>query len=187
MLFFLSGILETRSFLFFYDEDDDKENKSAKSTKVQRSHSDRATTRKAYTSQKSVCKNESLKISEHNNKDVPARPKCPKIDAQQHAVSDKNSGHTPNNSGGHHHHPHGKVGHCSQLQFPPKKAQDDAVVPPLQLKKKDGPRNPHAKPLKAALVNAKYVIYGRITADLAVLLFTSADSLLRRFYLIKVI
>ena len=73
------GILETRSFLFFYDEDDDKENKSTKSTKVQRSHSDRATTRKVYHAQKSVCKNESLKFSE-NNKDVPARPKCPKID-----------------------------------------------------------------------------------------------------------
>ena len=179
-----SGILETRSFLFFYDEDDDKENKSTKSTKVQRSHSDRATTRKAYHSQKSVNKNESLKFSE-NNKDVPARAKCPKIDAH-HVASDKNSGgHPPgqsNNSG----HPSKVVAH-NHLQFPPKKAQDDAVVPPLQLKKKDGPRNPHAKPLKAALVNAKYVTYGRVTKDLAVLLFTSADSLMRRFYLIKVV
>ena len=182
------GILETRSFLFFYDEDDDKENKSTKSTKVQRSHSDRATTRKVYHAQKSVCKNESLKFSE-NNKDVPARPKCPKIDghAATTTTGDKNNGHSPQHNSSNHIHPSKVVQHPIRPQFPPKKAQDDAVVPPLQLKKKDGPRNPHAKPVKAALVNAKYVTYGRITKDLAVLLFTSADSLMRRFYLIKVV
>jgi len=68
-----------------------------------------------------------------------------------------------------------------------KKCQDDAVVPPLQLKKKDAPRNPNAKPLKAALVNAKYVTYTRITNDLAVLFFTSGDTLLRRYYMIKMV
>jgi hypothetical protein len=186
---FLSGILETRSFLFFYDEDDDKENKSSKSSKVQRSHSDRATTRKAYHTQKSVSKTESLKFSE-NNKDVPARAKCPKIEAHAHAPPDtnnKNHGHLHNHHGSKAVHHQALPASSSSSSFSPKKAQDDAVVPPLQLKKKDGPRNPHAKPLKAALVNAKYVTYGRVTKDLAVLLFTSADSLMRRFYLIKIV
>ena len=68
-----------------------------------------------------------------------------------------------------------------------KKSQDDEVVPPLQLKKKDGPRNPNAKPLRAALVNAKYVTYTRITNDLAILFFTSGNSMLRRFYMIKMV
>merc|ERR1719474_2658489 len=45
------GVLEARSFLFFYEEDE--ENKAAKSSKVQRSHSDRAATRKIYETQKS--------------------------------------------------------------------------------------------------------------------------------------
>lgn len=48
-------------------------------------------------------------------------------------------------------------------------------------------RDPNAMPTSAALVNGKYVTYTRITRDLAVILFTSADSLIRRFYLIKVI
>jgi hypothetical protein len=156
---------------------------------VQRSHSDRATTRKAYHAQKSVCKTESLKFSE-NNKDVPARAKCPKIETHAPDHNSKNHGHhqqhTTNSNLHNHHGGSGKVVH-QPASFAPKKAQDDAVVPPLQLKKKDGPRNPHAKPLKAALVNAKYVTYGRVTKDLAVLLFTSADSLMRRFYLIKIV
>ena len=48
-------------------------------------------------------------------------------------------------------------------------------------------RDPNAMPMSAALVNGKYVTYTRVTRDLAVLFFTSADSLVRRFYLIKVI
>lgn len=41
--------------------------------------------------------------------------------------------------------------------------------------------------MSSALVNGKYVTYTRVTRDLAVLFFTSTDSLVRRFYLIKVI
>lgn len=48
-------------------------------------------------------------------------------------------------------------------------------------------RDPNALPVSAALVNGKYVTYTRVTRDLAVLFFTSTDSLVRRFYLIKVI
>ena len=50
-----------------------------------------------------------------------------------------------------------------------------------------GCRDPNAKPLRAVLVNAKYVNYSRITNDLAILFFTSADTNLRRFYLIKMV
>lgn len=48
-------------------------------------------------------------------------------------------------------------------------------------------RDPNAPPVCAALVNGKYVNYTRVTRDLAVLLFTTADSLVRRFYLIKLV
>lgn len=48
-------------------------------------------------------------------------------------------------------------------------------------------RDPNAMPMSAALVNGKYVTYTRVTRDLACLFFTSADSLVRRFYLVKVI
>jgi len=65
------------------------------------------------------------------------------------------------------------------------KTQDDHVVPPLKLTKNEKPRDPNALPQKAALVNAKYVTYTRVTKDLAVFLFTSATTLIRRFYLIK--
>ena len=167
------GVLEARSFLFLYDEDEDKENKASKPTKIQRSHSDRATSRKAYESQKSV--NNNTLNTNNNTKDMPAKAKCPKIDTTN-KKSDNNKPPAMKN----------KV----QNKFfqHVKKSQDDAVVPPLNLKKKgDQPRDPNAKPLKAILVNAKYVNYSRITSDLAVLFFTSADSMLRRFYLIKMV
>ena len=48
-------------------------------------------------------------------------------------------------------------------------------------------RDPNAPPVSAALVNGKYVTYTRITRDVAVLFFTCADSLVRRFYLIKIL
>ena len=48
-------------------------------------------------------------------------------------------------------------------------------------------RDPNAMPMSAALVNGKYVTYTRVTRDLACLFFTSTDSLVRRFYLVKVI
>jgi len=162
------GVLEARSFLFFYEEDEDKENKTAK---VQRSHSDRASSRKVYETQKSVNKSDTLN-NNVNNKDMPAKAKCPKIDSN--AKSDSKPASI-------------KAKVQNKFFQHVKKAQDDAVVPPLQLKKKDGPRDPNSKPLRAALVNAKYVTYTRITNDLAVLFFTSGDSLLRRFYMIKMV
>ena len=45
--------------------------------------------------------------------------------------------------------------------------------------------DPNEAPRRVALVNAKYVTYGRITRDLAVVFFTSSSSLIRRYYLIK--
>lgn len=168
------GVLEPRSFLFFYEEEEGKENIKAipKGAKVQRSHSDRATTRKNYETQKSVpgTKNESLK-NNVNNKDMPAKAKCPKIEIFN--KSDKGPV---------------KTNRVQNKFFQNvKKSQDDAIVPPLQLKKREGPANPLAKPLKAALVNAKYVTYHRVTNDLAVLFFTCGDTQIRRFYMIRMV
>ena len=47
--------------------------------------------------------------------------------------------------------------------------------------------DPNEAPRRVALVNAKYVTYGRVTRDLAVVLFTSSSSLIRRYYLIKMV
>ena len=54
------GVLDSRSFLFFYEEEENKENIKSmpKGSKVQRSHSDRASNRR----QVPVKKNESIKI-----------------------------------------------------------------------------------------------------------------------------
>lgn len=167
------GVLEARSFLFFYEEEEGKENIKAipKGTKVQRSHSDRAATRKNYDSQKSVPGNKNESLKNNVNKDMPAKAKCPKIESFN--KSDK----VPV-----------KTNRVQNKFFQNvKKSQDDAIVPPLQLKKRVGPANPLAKPLKAALVNAKYVTYNRVTNDLAVLFFTCGDTLIRRFYMIKMV
>jgi len=166
------GVVEARSFLFFYEEEEGKENIKAipKGTKVQRSHSDRAATRK-YDSQKSVPGNKNESLKNNVNKDMPAKAKCPKIESFN--KSDK----VPP-----------KTNRVQNKFFANvKKSQDDAIVPPLQLKKRSGPANPLAKPLKAALVNAKYVTYNRVTNDLAVLFFTCGDTLIRRFYMIKMV
>ena len=163
------GVLDTRSFLFFYDEDDNKENmKASKGQKVQRSNSDRVVPKKTIESQKSVPPN--TKLNNNVNKTAPGK-KCPKIESLQKSDS--------------------KVGQKSKLQNKffqnVKKAQDDSIVPPLQLKKKEGPQNPSAKPLRAALINAKYVSWNRVTNDLAVMFFTCGDALIRRFYMIKMV
>jgi len=148
------GVLDSRSFLFFYEEDENKENLKniQKGAKVQRSHSDRAGNRKTVP----VKKNDSLKA------------KVPKMDT--------NNGLKGTN----------KI----QNKFiqKVKKSQDDAIVPPLELKKKSGQQaNPLATPLKAAIVNAKYVTYNKVTSDLAVLFFTCGDTIIRRFYMIKML
>ena len=89
---------------------------------VQRSHSDRATTRKSYETQKSN-RNDSLNNNSNIVKGMPAMAKCPKIDNT--SKSDK---------------PPVKKVQNKFFQHV-KKSQDDAVVPPLQLKKKDAPRD----------------------------------------------
>ena len=152
------GVLDSRSFLFFYDEDENKENMKniSKGSKVQRSHSDRAANRKSVP----VKKNDSLKA------------KVPKIEPNNNKT---NSFKGPN-----------KI--QNKIFQNVKKTQDDAIVPPLELKKKSGQQaNPLATPIKAALVNAKYVTYNRVTTDLAVLFFTCGDAVIRRFYMIKML
>jgi len=151
------GVLDSRSFLYFYEEEDNKENiKSSKGSKVQRSHSDRAQTRKNVPAKKSdSIKAKVPKIETNNNK-------------SDTGVKGTNKLH-------------------NKLFQNVKKSQDDAIVPPLELKKKSGPVNPLAMPLKAAIVNAKYVTYNRVTTDLAVLFFTCADTTIRRFYMIKML
>ena len=110
------------------------------------------------------------KLNNNMNKTAPGK-KCPKIESLQKSDS--------------------KVGQKSKFQNKffqnVKKAQDDSIVPPLQLKKKEGPQNPSAKPLRAALINAKYVSWNRVTCDLAVMFFTCGDALIRRFYMIKMV
>ena len=152
------GVLDTRSFLFFYDDDENKENllKAAKKeAKVQRSNSDRVAPKKTFDSQKSVSKGTKQEIVKNDKND---KSKCPKIESLQ-TKSDK---------------PKPKF---QNKLFAKAKAQDDTIVPALQLKKKEGPLNPMAKPLKAALVNAKYVTWTRVTNDLAVLFFTCGETM----------
>jgi len=165
------GVLEARSFLFFYEEDENKENLKRQGSKVQRSHSDRATCRKDFQKPSQAVK--AMPAHAANGK-----AKVPKIDIP--------SGPTKGDKG-----PATAPARTNKVQNKffqnVKKSQDDAIVPPLQLKKKQGPADPSAKPLRAALVNAKYVTYGKITQDLAVLFFTCGDSLLRRFYMIKMV
>jgi len=149
------GVLDSRSFLYFYEEEENKENIKSmpKGSKIQRSHSDRASSRKNVPAKK----NDSIKA------------KVPKIDTN--LKSDAVKGTKLQN----------------KLFQNVKKSQDDAIVPPLELKKKSGPANPLAKPLKAAIVNAKYVTYNKVTSDLAVLFFTCGDTMIRRFYMIKML
>ena len=69
------------------------------------------------------------------------------------------------------------------------RSQDDENVTLTDTKKTKSlaPADPNEPPLSAALVNAKYVTYTRVTRDLAILMFTAADSMLRRYYLIKLV
>ena len=69
------------------------------------------------------------------------------------------------------------------------KSKDDVKVPLTGRKssKVQKDRDPNQAPRSAALVNAKYVTYGRITRDLAVVFWTASSSLIRRYYLIKMV
>lgn len=149
---------------------------------MQRSHSDRATSRKQHEANKALKNNNS---GNTNNKDGPAKPKCPKIDTSKsvNTGGSNNSNNKPSSPKVPSVAPGPKKVQNKFLQFV-NKTKDDESVPPLQLKK-EKVRDPNAVPFRATLVNAKYVTYDRVTKDLAVFLFTSGDSLIRRFYLIK--
>ena len=73
------------------------------------------------------------------------------------------------------------------------RSKDDVTVKDTGIKKSSKitkivkERDPNQPPVTAALVNCKYVTYTRVTRDSAVLFFTSADSLIRRFYLMQLI
>ena len=73
------------------------------------------------------------------------------------------------------------------------RTKDDVTVKDTGIKKSSKitkivkERDANQPPVTAALVNCKYVTYTRVTRDLAVLFFTSADSLIRRFYLMHLI
>lgn len=182
------GVLEARSFLFQYVEDENnKENNAKKGNKVQRSQSARHTNRASFQHHnKSPVEKPKVDHHHHQDKphskvakaaksDIPAQPKCPKMEKQMSLP------------GG------GGVASKFQnkfLQNVKGKSKDDEKVPLTNLKKTSKAsqeRDPNEPPITAALVNGKYVTYTRVTRDLAVLLFTTADSLVRRFYFIKLI
>ena len=67
---------------------------------------------------------------------------------------------------------------------------DENIAITTQLKSKVSklpPRDPNTPPKGAALISGKYVTYTRVTRDLAVLFFTAGNSLIRNYYLIKLI
>ena len=81
--------------------------------------------------------------------------------------------------------------HCTKEHFSlsPSLSLSLSQVPLTARKASKAQRDvdPNEAPRRVALVNAKYVTYGRITRDLAVVLFTSSSSLIRRYYLIKMV
>ncbi len=182
------GILEARSFLFNYDKSPEDQSKDSSGTKLQRSQSERRVKKD---------------LGSSPPKKIPIPPKGPpKIEKQKSLP--KNSKLSQNKfifqsryyitlfSG---------TGCQSAVVAPTVsiqisnylifcRAKDDAIVKETKQKKTPKSkveRDPNTPPVSAALVNGKYVTYTRVTRDLAVLFFTSADSLVRRFYLIKII
>ena len=77
--------------------------------------------------------------------------------------------------------------HCTKEHFSLSPSLSLSQVPLTARKASKAQRDvdPNEAPRRVALVNAKYVTYGRITRDLAVVFFTSSSSLIRRYYLIK--
>nr|XP_040564965.1 uncharacterized protein LOC121114914 [Lepeophtheirus salmonis] len=139
------GVLEARSFLFRYEEDENKENEKRKnSVKIQRSQSERSKNRKTY-------ENQSATKQQHHHQNSPH-----KINLLKSVF------------GG---------------------TKDDQKVSITLRKKTSAPveRDLNIPPKSAALINSKYVSYTRITRDIAILFFTSADTIIRRFYLVKCI
>ena len=170
------GMLESRSFLFRYvDINNNKENENQKTKKggsLQRSQSERSKDRKS--------RGLSRKDSDNNNKksESPAKAKCAKFETQKSMP--------PANFGG-----ANKVQNKFLTNVMGQRSKDDEKVPLTNAKKSNPeklvPLDANQPPLNAALVNAKYVTYTRVTRDLAILMFTAADSLIRRYYLIKLV
>ena len=183
------GILESRSFLFRYEDDENKENDSKKkNSKLQRSQSERTKDRGSFMArQQSKTEQQHSGGAKagggtkagggsHGNKSpgvvtaagaMPANAKCPKLE--------------PGGGGG-------KMKN-KFLQNVIGKSKDDVKVPLTGRKssKVQKERDPNHAPRSAALVNVKYVTYGRITRDLAVIFWTASSSLIRRYYLIKMV
>lgn len=184
------GILESRSFLFRYEDDEHKENeKKKKSSKLQRSQSERIKDRSRSEDTRHV------KAHPHHNhphthahhphakegkkpiKQIPGatHAKCPKLENKSGLIS-------PGVVSG------GLVKN-KFLQNVIGRSKDDEKVPLTGRKsgrvQKD--RDPNQSPKRSALVNAKYVTYGPITRDLAVVLWTCPMALVRRYYLIKMV
>ena len=178
------GVLESRSFLFRYvDGNNNKENEKGKPKKgasLQRSQSERSKDKKSRTLTRKDSDNDSNNTGK--KAEMPAKPKCAKFETQQ-SVDPKCFSND------------GNGGNKMQNKFLQKviggRSKDDENVPiSSQLKSNPAslaPLDPNQPPLSAALVNAKYVTYTRVTRDLAILMFTAADSLLRRYYLIKLV
>ena len=156
------GVLESRSFLFRYVNDDNKENdQNKKNIKVQRSQSERSKDRR----------NRMTVSGSESSADKP-RTIRPHIGL-------KSQKSLP-----------GKMEN-KFLQNVIGKSKDDEKIPiTTQLKSKVSklpPRDPNEPPKGAALISGKYVTYTRVTRDLAVLFFTCGDALIRRYYLIKLL
>ena len=175
------GMLESRSFLFRYvDVNNNKENEkrnAKKGSTLQRSQSERAKDRKSRTLTRKDSDNESNAIKKS---EMPAQPKCAKLQTQQSVPPQKTAFSVQN-----------KVQNKFLQNVIGGRSKDDENVPITDRKNSNtaslAPADPNQPPLSVAIVNAKYVTYTRITRDLAILMFTAADSLLRRYYLIKLV
>ena len=173
------GMLESRSFLFRYvDVNNNKENENRKAKKgssLQRSQSERSKDRKS----RGLSRKDSDNNSNTSKKsESPAKAKCAKFETQK-SVPPASFGGT------------NKLQNKFLTNVIGGRSKDDEKVPLTTTKHSNpaslAPLDPNQPPLSAALVNAKYVTYTRVTRDLAILMFTSADSLLRRYYLIKLV
>ena len=186
------GILEARSFLFRYEEDENKENeKRKKNSKLQRSQSERIKDRSrssdslrlkaAQTAHAQAHPHGAAHANGHKKPKSPTSPasaKCPKLERGSSGTTKQHAAVTARNNV-----------RNKFLQNVIGRAKDDVKVPLTGRKTSRVPKNldPNTPPKRVALVNTKYVTYDRITKDLAVIFWTSGASLVRRFYLIKMV
>ena len=232
------GVLETRSFLFRYDDGDgDKENdglggggggsgggpggKKKKASKLQRSQSERVKDRTRF------AREHGFGLGGGCSPTSPIPPPSPNVRIPGMATPQRR--HSPPEGGGasspgasaKHPKTKGAAGHmpaspkCPKLDTltlpmgggggggagmgDPKrnkffqnvigKSKDDEKVQitTRRASRAQKDRDPNQAPKTAAVVNAKFVTYGRVTRDLAVLFWTAAPTLVRRFYLVKMV